>query len=185
MVSPSKGDCALLQGKSEIAHTIEMHWATDTGFKCLFCRKGEGREGWRSRVLSQGSPRRFPLPLPPNSKAHDYIGASDKHQQKGGKFWRFFCFQKSTHFPLLNDPYNNLNFLLFLLYGNCLHGKTKLCNSTHVCKTCFSLCLVPLETWVVSACLIFTLPPSTGIQTWLLSKVTSMHRCFTCLNWAF
>ena len=126
MVSPSKGDCALLQGKSEIAHTIEMHWATDTGFKCLFCWKGEGREGWRSRVLSQGSPRLFPLPLPQNSKAPDYIGASDKHQQKGGKFWRFFCFQKSTHFPLLNDPYNNLNFLLFLLYGNCLHGKTTL-----------------------------------------------------------
>ena len=90
-----------------------MHWATDTGFKCLFCWKGEGREGWRSRVLSQGSPRLSPLPLPPNSKAPDYIGASDKHQQKGGKFWRFFCFQKSTHFPLLNDPYNNLNFLLW------------------------------------------------------------------------
>ena len=118
----------------------------------------------------------------PNCKARDYPGASAKQQKWGKEFWRFFCFQK-IHFPLLNDPYNNLN---YFSYSVEIVSMAKLnCAIPLIYKTCFSLCLVPLETWVVSACLNFTLPPSTSIQTWLLSKVTSMHWCFTYLNWAF
>ena len=178
MVPPSKGDCPLLQGNlRNSAHYWDALSSSDAGFKCLFCWKGEGREGWRSRAWSQGSPGPFPMPLPQTPKPVITLEhlLNNKSEEKS-----FEDFSASKKYIFLSWMIPIITLTFYFSYSVEIVSMAKLnCAIPLIYKTCFSLCLVPLETWVVSACLNFTLPPSTSIQTWLLSKVTSMHWRFS------
>lgn len=74
----------------------------------------------------------------------------------------------------------NLNSLLFLVFGNCLHGSTSLNCVTFFILDLFPLYLVPQETWALPIGLIFTLPHQLAFKhgSSKALEVQITHWCF-------